>query len=121
MQSNHKNYSQLVYINLFDFCRHGNGRYEYSALEDDANHQERLEMESKAQRSATRDKANFKCQQYLYNSNRYVFVEQLSDIGMNIKAYQKRQIFIANGRRNNNSSSTENNFFYKFSFLGGVL
>jgi hypothetical protein len=63
-------------------CRHGNGRYEYSALEDDANHPERLEMESKAQRSASRDKANFKCQQYLYNSNRYVYVEQLSDIGM---------------------------------------
>ncbi|CAB3375900.1 Hypothetical predicted protein [Cloeon dipterum] len=67
--------------------RHGNGRYEYSALEDDGHQQERLEMESKAQRSATRDKANFKCQQYLYSSNRYVFVEQLSDIGSRLEKH----------------------------------
>ncbi|XP_059468852.1 slowpoke-binding protein isoform X2 [Neocloeon triangulifer] len=67
--------------------RHGNGRYEYSALEDDGHQQERLEMENKAQRSATRDKANFKCQQYLYNSNRYIFKQQLSDIGSRLEKH----------------------------------
>ncbi|KAF4520874.1 hypothetical protein B566_EDAN007055 [Ephemera danica] len=60
---------------------HGGSRYEYTALEDGSNQQERLELERKAQRSAAREKAHTTCQVYLRNSSRYVMLEQLNDIG----------------------------------------
>ncbi|XP_046405497.1 slowpoke-binding protein isoform X3 [Ischnura elegans] len=61
-------------------CRHG-GRYEYTALEDDCNLQERMELERKAARSAARERAHTTCSAYLRECQRYVLLEQLNDIG----------------------------------------
>lgn len=57
---------------------------EYTALEDEAVLQDRLEMDRKLQRDADRNLALINCQHYLQNSLRYVFIQQLNDLGSRI-------------------------------------
>ncbi|CAL4092877.1 unnamed protein product, partial [Meganyctiphanes norvegica] len=61
---------------------HG-GRYSYSALEDDGVG-ERLEMERKVARGATRDAAQNAARAYLRSHPRYSLLEHLHDIGSRI-------------------------------------
>lgn len=59
-------------------------RYEYSALEEEAQIQDRLELERKYQKSALKGVGMINCQSYLRGSTRYVLVSQLNDIGSRI-------------------------------------
>ncbi|KAK3865179.1 hypothetical protein Pcinc_029196 [Petrolisthes cinctipes] len=62
--------------------KHG-GRYSYSALEDDGAG-ERLEMERKVARGATRDTSALAARSYLRGHQRYSLLEHLRDIGSRI-------------------------------------
>ncbi|XP_053636210.1 slowpoke-binding protein isoform X3 [Cherax quadricarinatus] len=64
------------------FSRHG-GRYSYSALEDEGAG-ERLEMERKAARGASRDTTALAARSYLRGHQRYSLLEHLRDIGSRI-------------------------------------
>ncbi|XP_068201353.1 slowpoke-binding protein isoform X3 [Palaemon carinicauda] len=62
--------------------KHG-GRYSYSALEDEGAG-ERLEMERKAARGASRDTSALAARSYLRGHQRYTLLEHLHDIGSRI-------------------------------------
>lgn len=62
--------------------RHG-GRYSYSALEDDGAG-ERMEMERKAARGASRESSALAARSYLRGHQRYSLLEHLRDIGSRI-------------------------------------
>ncbi|XP_037778575.1 slowpoke-binding protein-like isoform X1 [Penaeus monodon] len=62
--------------------RHG-GRYSYSALEDDGAG-ERMEMERKAARGASRETSALAARSYLRGHQRYSLLEHLRDIGSRI-------------------------------------
>ncbi|GAB6025503.1 hypothetical protein CHUAL_011241 [Chamberlinius hualienensis] len=62
-------------------------RYDYTALEDDSNNAEKLEMEKKQPQKTVRGNALLICQYYLRTSGRYTYLEQLNDIGSRIDKY----------------------------------
>nr|XP_053636211.1 slowpoke-binding protein-like isoform X4 [Cherax quadricarinatus] len=68
----------------YNHAMHGHGgRYSYSALEDEGAG-ERLEMERKAARGASRDTTALAARSYLRGHQRYSLLEHLRDIGSRI-------------------------------------